>query len=519
MIDLSQVNIDPDILRLIPKEVAVNFMVLPLSVDNGIVRVALPDDHDDQAVDDIAFFLGKKVAVEKFPRSVITVALQKFYGVSEIDLARSKRTESSEVVSVRDAVSEDEPSREKQDPRLNHSPKGQAGMTLSSDGSAVAMANRLITDAIRMGASDIHIEPYERFMRVRYRLDGVLHEMQQLGIDKSKPLISRLKIMSELDIAEKRRPQDGRIRVRQDNRTIDIRVSSLPTDFGEKVVLRILDKSQLQLDLTKLGFEEADLKKFESTIKLPYGMILVTGPTGSGKTTTLYAALQHINDTRVNITTIEDPVEYNLAGINQTQVRSEIGVTFSAALRSILRQDPNIIMVGEIRDSETAEIAIRAALTGHLVFSTLHTNDAPSAVTRLIDMGVEPFVVASSLRMILAQRLLRKLCHKCKVPYEPTREEKEELVNTQHLASQGATFFKPVDCPSCNNTGYRGRAAVYEVLLVGNGFSDLISRGVRSSDLRKKAQEVGMNTLRQVAIKKAMRGETSIEEVLRETAA
>lgn len=513
MTDLSTIEIAKDVLHLIPKEVAVNFMVVPLSVDNGIVRVGLPDDHDEQGADDIAFFLGKKVAVETFPRSVITTALQKFYGVSEIDLARSKRTENSEVVSVRDAVSEDEPSHEKPDPRLAHS-----GMTLSSDGSAVAMANRLIADAIRMGASDIHIEPYERFMRVRYRLDGVLHEMQQLGIDKSKPLISRLKIMSELDIAEKRRPQDGRIRVRQDNRTIDIRVSSLPTDFGEKVVLRILDKSQLQLDLTKLGFEEADLKKFESTIKLPYGMILVTGPTGSGKTTTLYAALQHINDPKVNITTIEDPVEYNLAGINQTQVRSEIGVTFSAALRSILRQDPNIIMVGEIRDSETAEIAIRAALTGHLVFSTLHTNDAPSAVTRLIDMGVEPFLVASSLRMILAQRLLRKLCHNCKVPYEPTREEKEELGETQNFASQQGNFFKPVGCPSCNNTGYKGRAAVYEVLLVGNGFSDLISHGVRSSDLRKKAQEVGMNTLREAAIKKAMRGETSIEEVLRETA-
>jgi type IV pilus assembly protein PilB len=521
MVDLSTIEISQDILSLIPKEVAVSFSVIPLSADNGTVCVALPDDHDEQAVDDIAFFLGKKVIVEKFQRSVITVALQKHYGVSDIDLARagsqnrSKQMQDSHESSI---VEEDSPLTEKTDSGFYHS-------EITTDGSVVNMANRLITDAIRMGASDIHIEPYERFMRVRYRLDGVLHEMQQLGIEKSKPLISRLKIMSELDIAEKRRPQDGRIRVRQDGRTIDIRVSSLPTDFGEKVVLRILDKSQLQLDLSKLGFEKEDLKKFERTIKLPYGMILVTGPTGSGKTTTLYAALQHINDPKVNITTIEDPVEYNLPGINQTQVRSEIGVTFSAALRSILRQDPNIIMVGEIRDSETAEIAIRSALTGHLVFSTLHTNDAPSAVTRLIDMGVEPFLVASSLRMILAQRLLRKLCDKCKTVYEPSEAEKEEIdvktqhVETQNVASLRGTFFKPAGCPSCNNTGYKGRAAVYEVLAVQNGFSDLISHGVRASELRKKAQEVGMNTLREAAVKKAMRGETSIEEVLRETAA
>lgn len=515
MVNISTIEVQPDILRLIPKEVAVNFFVIPLSIENGTVRIALPDDHDAQAIDDTAFFLGKKVTVEKFPRSVITAALQRLYGVSDIDLARagsqsrSRQIQDSSVSSARDA---DTSFTEKSE--LSFS---QAEIT--TDGSVVNMANRLITDAIRMGASDIHIEPYERFMRVRYRLDGVLHEMQQLGIEKSKPLISRLKIMSELDIAEKRRPQDGRIRVRQDGRTIDIRVSSLPTDFGEKVVLRILDKSQLQLDLAKLGFEKEDLKKFERTIKLPYGMILVTGPTGSGKTTTLYAALQHINDPKVNITTIEDPVEYNLPGINQTQVRSEIGVTFSAALRSILRQDPNIIMVGEIRDSETAEIAIRSALTGHLVFSTLHTNDAPSAVTRLIDMGVEPFLVASSLRMILAQRLLRKLCDKCKAQYEPSAEEKEEL--SEWIPSGGLVkgdFFKAVGCQSCNNTGYKGRAAVYEVLVVQNGFSDLISHGVRASDLRKKAQEVGMSTLREAALKKAMRGETSIEEVLRETA-
>jgi type IV pilus assembly protein PilB len=352
-------------------------------------------------------------------------------------------------------------------------------------------------------------------MRVRYRIDGVLHEVLQPPVEKTKPVISRLKIMADLDIAEKRRPQDGRIRVRQSDRTIDIRVSTLPTDFGEKVVLRILDKSQLQLDLTKLGFEENDLRLFRRTAKLPYGMILVTGPTGSGKTTTLYAALNYINRPDVNITTIEDPIEYNLPGINQTHVRADIGVTFAAALRAILRQDPNVIMVGEIRDGETAEIAIRAALTGHLVFSTLHTNDAPSAITRLIDMGVEPFLVASSVKMILAQRLMRRLCDKCRKPVEPSPEEAEELM----LGGNGKKeFFKPVGCPACNKFGYRGRMAVYEVLPIQNGVSDLIAHGITASELRKKAQANGMLTLRQAAIKKAERGETSLDEVIRETA-
>ena len=292
-------------------------------------------------------------------------------------------------------------------------------------------------------------------------------------------------------------------------------MSTLPTDFGEKVVLRILDKSQLQLDLSRLGFEPEDLRAFQQTIRLPFGMILVTGPTGSGKTTTLYAALQQINDPRVNITTIEDPIEYNLTGINQTQVRSEIGVTFSAALRSILRQDPNVIMIGEIRDSETAEIAIRAALTGHLVFSTLHTNDAPSAVTRLIDMGVEPFLVASSIKMIIAQRLLRKLCPRCRKGYHPSPEELGEM---QILDSSHGTFYKPAGCSSCNSVGYRGRAAVYEMLSVQDVLSDMIAHNASASDIRRKAKEGGLHTLREAALKKAARGETSLEEVLRETA-
>jgi type IV pilus assembly protein PilB len=494
MVDLQSLNIDPEILRLLPKTSALELSVLPIRMDGERIVVALPEAFAQDIVSDLEFIFGRKIKVETYPNDVLMSAIQKHYGITDLEAKKSAGDGSSEFVSVREEERQAE---------------------FSSDGSVVGLVNRLITDAISMGASDIHVEPYERLMRVRYRIDGVLHEVLQPPVEKTKPVISRLKIMADLDIAEKRRPQDGRIRVRQSDRTIDIRVSTLPTDFGEKVVLRILDKSQLQLDLTKLGFEENDLRLFRRTAKLPYGMILVTGPTGSGKTTTLYAALNYINRPDVNITTIEDPIEYNLPGINQTHVRADIGVTFAAALRAILRQDPNVIMVGEIRDGETAEIAIRAALTGHLVFSTLHTNDAPSAITRLIDMGVEPFLVASSVKMILAQRLMRRLCDKCRKPVEPSPEEAEELM----LGGNGKKeFFKPVGCPACNKFGYRGRMAVYEVLPIQNGVSDLIAHGITASELRKKAQANGMLTLRQAAIKKAERGETSLDEVIRETA-
>lgn len=506
MTDLTSIDIPPDLLALIPKDVAVGYHVLPLSFDGGSVRIAVPLACDNQIIDDISFYLGRPVIAEYFTREIITEALQTFYDVTEIDLAKAA---SGEPAPANNGV-------KPVDDNSAANPQAQVSSRYSGDSSAVVTADRIITQAVRMGASDIHVEPYEKFMRVRYRLDGVLHEVEQIQIEKSRSLISRLKIMSELDIAEKRRPQDGRMRVEEEGRTIDIRVSTLPTDFGEKVVLRILDKSQLQLDLSRLGFEAENLKLFQRTIRLPFGMILVTGPTGSGKTTTLYAALQHINDPRVNITTIEDPIEYNLTGINQTQVRSEIGVTFSAALRSILRQDPNIIMVGEIRDGETAEIAIRAALTGHLVFSTLHTNDAPSAITRLIDMGVEPFLVASSVKMILAQRLLRKLCPKCRKEYKPSTEEIEEM----HLSPDPKSgYYEPNGCSACNNVGYKGRAAVYEVMSVQNGLSDMIAHNATASDVRRKAREAGMETLWDAALKKASRGETSLDEVLRETAA
>ncbi len=490
MVDINAIEIAPEILKLIPKETALEHSVLPLSAENGSISVALPEKYNRQILSDLAFLTGKKITVQTFPLDELTLAIQRLYQVSSVDVRRSKEKETSEFLSLKD---------------------DEHKVEFSADANVVSLVNKVVTDAIQMGASDIHIEPYERSLRVRYRLDGVLHEVLQPPVEKTKPIISRLKIMADLDIAEKRRPQDGRIRVKQGERIIDIRVSTLPTDFGEKVVMRILDKSQLQLDMSKLGFEESDLKLFQRTIRLPYGMILVTGPTGSGKTTTLYAALNHINNPQINITTIEDPIEYNLPGINQTHVKADIGVTFAAALRSILRQDPNVIMVGEIRDAETAEIAIRAALTGHLVFSTLHTNDAPSAITRLIDMGVEPFLVASSVKMILAQRLLRKLCDKCKKEWTPSAEEKAELDLQDALAS----YFKNVGCPACNQVGYKGRTAVYEVLPIQNGFVNLIGKGI--SELRAKTEASGFRSLRQAALRKAELGETTLEEVIRET--
>jgi type IV pilus assembly protein PilB len=492
MVDIDAISIDPEFLRLIPRSVAADLCALPLSVENGTLLVALPENFDPQVLNDLAFLTGKKINAETFPAASLATAIERLYGSKNIDAKRSKFVGGSEVSALKN---------------------GDGRNDLSNDGSIVGLVDRIISDAIHVRASDIHVEPYERSVRVRYRLDGVLQEVLHPRPQKAKAIISRLKIMADLDIAEKRRPQDGRIRIKEDSGIIDIRVSTLPTDFGEKIVLRILDKSQLQLDLTKLGFEPHDLTLFQRIIRLPFGMILVTGPTGSGKTTTLYAALNHINSSQVNITTIEDPIEYNLPGINQTHVRSEIDVTFAAALRSILRQDPNVIMVGEIRDSETAEIAIRAALTGHLVFSTLHTNDAPSAITRLMDMGIEPFLLGSSVKMIIAQRLLRKLCDSCKRHTEPTQDQVEEL----HI-QPGARFYGAKGCSACNSVGYSGRTAVYELLRIQNGLSDLVVKGMNASEFRSRAQSNGMVTLREAAIRKAERGETSLEEVVRETA-
>lgn len=382
-----------------------------------------------------------------------------------------------------------------------------------SNRSVIQIINTLIQTAIDQHVSDIHLEPFESMFRVRFRLDGVLQDVARIELYHREPVISRIKIMAGLDIAEKRRPQDGRITVDHNKSSIDLRVSSLPTSFCEKIVLRILDKGSLNLDLEELGFESDNLSVFRRNIHLPYGMILVTGPTGSGKTTTLYSALRELNTEQVNITTIEDPIEYNLNGITQTQVHSDIDLTFSSILRSILRQDPNIIMLGEIRDGETAKIAVRAALTGHMVLSTLHTNDAPSAIARLKDVGVEPFLIASSLRMILAQRLVRRVCFNCKSSRRPHEHELHEL----GIPSFEGEFSYGTGCDQCNGTGFKGRVSLFEVMELTENISELIVSDVNTSDIRQVAQSAGMSSLRDIGNQKIMQGITTPGEVLRET--
>jgi type IV pilus assembly protein PilB len=385
----------------------------------------------------------------------------------------------------------------------------------SSDAPVVKLVNSLLADAVAKGASDIHIEPYEKTVRVRYRIDGMLHEMMSPPFKMRAAITSRLKIMAELDIAEKRVPQDGRIKIRINTKPIDLRVSSLPTIYGEKIVMRILDKSNLQVDLTKLGFEVEALSKFITAIEQPYGMVLVTGPTGSGKSTTLYSALNKINRPHSNIMTAEDPVEYNLDGINQVNVHDEIGLTFAASLKSFLRQDPNIIMVGEIRDLETASIATKAALTGHLVLSTLHTNDAASSINRLIDMGIEPFLAASSINAIVAQRLVRRLCDKCKQEVTLHEETLKEMGITE--SPDELAVFQARGCVSCNDTGYSGRLGLYEVMSITPKIREMIIDRVSTADIKATAIEEGMLTLRADGLEKFKKGNTSLEEVLRET--
>lgn len=386
-------------------------------------------------------------------------------------------------------------------------------MQTQFSGSVITQVDQIIQTAIEAGASDIHLEPFEKKYRLRFRIDGVLQEITELQLSQKDAITSRLKIMAELDIAEKRRPQDGRIKIRaKQGQDIDLRVSTLPTQYGEKIVLRILDKGAQELSLDSLGFSEEVLTAFRKEINNPYGMILVTGPTGSGKTTTLYSALNEINSQQVNITTIEDPIEYNLEGINQTQVHEEIDLTFVNILRSILRQDPNIIMVGEIRDKDTAEIAIRAALTGHLVFSTLHTNDASSAVSRLVEMGVEPFLVSSSVRMVMAQRLVRKVCEHCKTSYEPDSVLVKELSLEDHKE-----FRKGAGCQNCNDSGFKGRTALIELLTMSDELTSQINTSANSSEIKLIATKQSMSTLRDVGIQKIRKGLTTVEEVYRET--
>ena len=503
---LSQLDIEPEVLKLIPVQLAQKHDMLPISREGNILTVAMADPTNVLAVDDVEFMTNLQVHPVVASEAAIRKAIDFFYHGPGWDVAEMIAELEAQPTDA--SVAGEEEEFNKLDlHELKESP---------DDAPVVRLINMILVDAIRRGASDIHFEPYEKVCRVRFRIDGVLHEIMGPPKRLEAALISRVKIMGNLDIAERRLPQDGRIRLRYNQRDIDLRVSTLPTIFGEKAVMRILDKESLQLDLSKLGFDSWSLEQFNKAIHEPYGMILITGPTGSGKTTTLYSAIHTINSPSINISTAEDPVEYNLKGVNQLQVNDEIGRTFAAALRSFLRQDPDVILVGETRDLETAQIGIRAALTGHLVLSTLHTNDCPSTIARLIDMGVPAFLVASALTLVLAQRLARRVCGDCREPYEA---QEEDLVPYGHVL-QGlgrVTFFRGKGCRTCNFTGMRGRVAIYEVMPISPEIRDLVLHNAPTAEIRQLAQSQGMRTLRQNALLKVIEGTTIVEEVLRVT--
>lgn len=491
---MEPVTSQQDMLAWLPLETVRQHRVIPLEATREGLRIGTARPPGAALLRELAFLSGKGVSFETVEESTIEAFLEAHIPLSLFD------DESAEAL-------------ESQEPSPEPETLAPARHLNLGRGSIVQQVDHIIQQAIVRRASDIHIEPYETYVRVRYRLDGVLHTVDELSLLQRDALISRLKIMAALDIAEKRRPQDGRIRFTYGDRTVDLRVSSLATEFGEKMVLRLLDKSHLKLELEALGFAGINLKKVRNAIRQPYGMILVTGPTGSGKTTTLYAALNELNTDEVNITTIEDPIEYNLPGINQTHVRGDIGFTFARALRAFLRQDPNIIMVGEIRDTETAGIAIRAALTGHMVLSTIHTNDAVATLSRLMDMGIEPFLVASSVRLILAQRLVRRICGHCKTERDPIPSLAEDL----GVESSSLPWLHGAGCRHCNGTGYRGRLALFEVLPVSEQLAEMVARRVSVYELRRQALSEGLHPLRAVALEKVHQGLTTPEEILRET--
>jgi type IV pilus assembly protein PilB len=505
-ITLSQLDIDPDVLRLVPDSIAKKYEVLPVKRTGTQLTLAMADPTNVFALDDVAFMTNLQVTPVVASQAAIRKAIGRNYGQAEevVDALSALTAEIGDVQIVED----DTPAS------VNIFELKES----ADEAPVVKLVNMVLVDAIRKGASDIHFEPYEKVFRIRFRIDGVLHEMLAPPKRLESAILSRMKIMSNLDIAERRMPQDERIKLRYSTREIDFRVSILPTIFGEKAVLRILDKNALKLDLTQLGFDPWSLEKFTAAIKNPYGMVLITGPTGSGKTTTLYSAIHTINSPEHNIMTAEDPVEYNLKGVNQVQVDEHVGRTFAAALRSFLRQDPDVILVGETRDLETAQISIRASLTGHLVFSTLHTNDCASTIARLVDMGIPPFLISSSLLLILAQRLGRKVCKDCKEPYDA---DEESLTPYGHVP-QGlgkVQFYKGKGCQACNFTGMKGRVAIYEVMPITQELRDAVLKSARTEELREIAQAQGMKTLRQAGLLKVLEGTTTVEEVLRVTIA
>jgi len=543
-VNLELFDIEPSVIRLIPQEVAQKYSVLPLSRVGASLTLAMVDPTNVFAMDDIKFMTGLNIEPVVVSEASVQEAIAKYYGSSrEIELAAMGEPEvevsslnglsrngnghsggitHADLVSL-DSLDFDTEAAEGLEVIEDNEEIDLSTLSrMSEDAPVVRLVNVLMVDALRRGASDIHIEPYEKELRIRFRIDGVLYDVMHPPLKMRDAMISRLKIMSKLDISEKRLPQDGRIKIKvkvdSRSRELDFRVSTLPTLFGEKVVLRLLDKENLMLDMTKLGFEPESLVKFQRNISRPYGMVLVTGPTGSGKTNTLYSALQSLNTSETNIMTAEDPVEFNLAGVNQVQMKEQIGLNFAAALRSFLRQDPNIILVGEVRDFETAEIAIKAALTGHLVLSTLHTNDAPSTISRLMNMGIEPFLVATSVNLIQAQRLIRRICKDCKTEHPIPAEALLEVGFSAEEVAQMKTY-KGRGCQTCNNTGYKGRVGLYETMEVTDDIRELILIGASALELRKKAIDDGMITLRESGLQKIRNGVTTIEEVVRETVA
>jgi type IV pilus assembly protein PilB len=554
-INLDHFEVDPAIIKIIPAETARKYQVLPLSRSGAVLTIAMADPTNVFAMDDIKFMTGYNVEPVVASESAIEDAIERYYGstrslelrrdsapgggggmggygipgggnlkealdgpgLSVDDMASIGGLSEIDLDSMGDAEADVETVKQDEDEI------DLGNLTKSADAAPVIkLTNVLLVDSLKRGASDIHIEPYEKEFRVRFRIDGILYNVMALPMKLRDPLTSRVKIMAKLDIAEKRLPQDGRIKIKMKvedrSRDLDFRVSCLPTLWGEKIVMRLLDKSKLMLDMTKLGFEAHSLERFKNAIAKPYGIVLVTGPTGSGKTNTLYSALASLNKSDTNIMTAEDPVEFNLPGINQVQIRDNIGLNFAAVLRSFLRQDPNIILVGEIRDYETAEIAVKAALTGHLVLSTLHTNDAPSTVSRMVNMGIEPFLVGTAVNLIQAQRLVRRVCAKCKFDDTPNVPTKT-LVDIGFQPDVIGSFqvMKGKGCATCNGTGYKGRVGLYEVMEITEGIRDLIMVGATAVEIKRKALEEGMLTLRMSGLEKIKSGVTTVEEVLRET--
>jgi type IV pilus assembly protein PilB len=510
-INLQHFEIDASVIKLIPGDVARKYNILPVNKTGATITIAMADPTNVFAMDDIKFMTGYNVEPVVASELGIKAAIDNYYGTtSSLELKKVMEDLQTQETADLEVLEEDE----------------ELDVTALADSAeeapVVKLCNLILTDAIKRGASDIHIEPYEKEYRVRFRIDGILYEIMNPPLKLKDAMTSRMKILAKLDISEKRLPQDGRIKLKikleDKNKELDFRVSVLPTLFGEKIVMRLLDKDNLRLDMTKLGFEQESLTRFEEAIFKPWGMVLVTGPTGSGKTNTLYSALSKVNSPEVNIMTAEDPVEFNLPGINQVQMKEAIGLNFAATLRSFLRQDPNIILVGEIRDFETAEIAIKAALTGHLVLSTLHTNDAPSTINRLMNMGIEPFLVATATQLIAAQRLVRRICANCK---EVVDMAPQAVANLGYKKEEIGTFsvYKGRGCEKCNNTGYKGRVGLIEVMVIDDDIRDLILAGGTAIDIKRKAMENGMITLRRSGLVKIKEGITTVEEVVRETVA